>query len=421
MSEPAPDGRRPAAVALVLVLGMIAVVITAAVGYRLLGGCASGSDPGTVAAPADPPGDADRATATAVTTAGLPVTPLWSTGAAARGAAAIGASADTVFVPQRGSNGPDGSVLRAHDPATGAVRWQRTGPVLGATGTVLAAEGVAVVTGGTRDGRGEVAAFREPTGELLWCVRLSVGAPGLVDLLGDGADTVVLVERGGGTATVTALGTRDGRQRWRTEVPAAEDGVPVLAPGDDGVVALPGAGGARVVALDLATGTQRWDHDGPEHPQPLLGAPGRVVARTDGGAAGLAAADGTDAWAPLRGAGPGAPRFGWVDGDLAVLDRPGSGLLARRLSDGTVGWQLGWRDLGVRPPAGTPPAAATGGRRVVANGATVLVLDPATGAAGAGTVDGGALDALAADPTGTVLVARNGDRVTAFRPGGAGR
>ncbi|MHA6795276.1 outer membrane protein assembly factor BamB family protein [Pseudonocardia bannensis] len=418
MTQQVPGRHRPAAVALILVAVMITLVVGAAVAYRTLGGCASGGDAGP-AAPAGPPGDADRTAAAALTTAGLPVTPAWSVAVTGRGLAAAAATGDTVLLLDRGA---DGSVLRAHDPSTGVARWQRTAPGLGSTGIVLAQQGVAVVTGGARDGSGELAGLRETDGQVLWCAGLSAGAPGLVDVLGDGADTVVLVERAGGTATVTALGTADGRQRWRTEVPARGDGAPVLSPGAGGVVALPGDTG--LVALDLATGAERWrtpspgSSGSPEDPRPLLGVPGRVVAATAAGAAGLSAADGTEAWSVATDGALRAPGFGWVDGDLAVLDRstsaqPRSGLLARRLSDGTPGWQLNWADVGVAAPAGTPATAAAGGRRLVADGATVVVLDPATGAAGSGRLPG-AVDALAADPAGGVLVTATAERVTVY-------
>lgn len=260
----------------------------------------------------------------------------------------VGADADIVLVQAAGDLT---TTIRAHDLATGAVRWSvvpgGTGVkaiVTPAGGPVLA-QGIAVfgwsIVASEKTpsgGPGGVIAVDAATGATRWEAPLS-GGPG-VDGVVALTPTTVLV----GGRSLRGLDRQTGGQRWTQDGsgPPFNGGAPYVAV-DGELVVLPTSTG--LVGLDGATGAVRWRATGAGSALggPLAVADGVVVAAIGNGPTAQIRAfdanDGRDLWTQ-----PGTPAYGgaWAIGDgiVAVLDPTDRAMVAYELATGKVRWRV---------------------------------------------------------------------------------
>lgn len=147
--------------------------------------------------------------------------------------------------------------LVALDRTTGRQRWELSV----SSPTVTDAGGVLLVTSPTRDIRVHLQAVDVVTGEVRWSRRYD-GTPGVGPAV---AGDLAVVFAGAATPTATAVGLRDGRQRWRTTLRAPADAA--VAVGGDVIVST----GNGAVGVSGVTGSRRWS---------LPVGPARVVVRS---------------------------------------------------------------------------------------------------------------------------------------------
>lgn len=211
--------------------------------------------------------------------------------------------------------------IRALDPKTGGLVWQRDGDIVsdiaGDTALLVNPKGW------------QVSAVDAGTGRPKWTYG---PPPGEVSRSAVVAGEVVCF----GTTSVRAIGTDDGRPRWTAQV-SAERGY--IASGDVLVctsLAI-GTGAGRITGLDVHNGHIRWTFDIPQQPADPRSANGMAyVCDAEGTIRAVRAADGVVRW-QRRGLGSSGPPWLAADADAMYYSADGE-IRAYAAGPGTPLW-----------------------------------------------------------------------------------
>ena len=158
--------------------------------------------------------------------------------------------------PADASAGAVSATLSVHDLASGSVRWSMLLAGIGVAGGVVVHDGVVYVST-------QPAAFDLGTGAPRWRADV-VGTVSGGAALSPSGDTLFVVAAGGGGAgpALLALGTADGRERWRTGLGAVAASIRER-PWVTGDTVVIGLFSGEVIGLDAASGAERWRYRPP--------------------------------------------------------------------------------------------------------------------------------------------------------------
>lgn len=273
---------------------------------------------------------------------------------------------------------PDGG-LRAHDLATGELRWRRDA-VRRDHAFLATADGVAVATPDRR-----LALIDAASGEERWRTERGVLTDRHPVLIGD-----AVITRSGGA--LTAFGLEDGAMLWQLR------GVPGSALGVVGGLVIGTEAGRRIAAVDATTGTRTWELDLPTGALADIAAGESGVHRTNNDVGRLVTYDlddGSRLWQQRL--------AGWMStsplpvGDLVVVryvrheeTADGQELVVETVAFDAVDGERRWSEQGtsltsspgVRPGASSlprPAASAEAGTLVAAHGRLIRGLSLSDG------------------------------------------
>lgn len=309
--------------------------------------------------------------------------------------------------------------VRALDPRTGKILWSRPTDVGPADKVTAGADAVYLFDARKEEDQPDsvMRAVDPASGAVRWTYRVPFGFPWGAVATG----SVVCVAVGN---EVTALGAKDGKQRWT----ARATGMSVTARA--GLVVAMGDG--VLTGVDARSGRIRWTYEVGDSPPFSLVSDGLVFARDQLGTVyAVRADDGKTAWkkpldyrSSMRWAGDGLVFVDDVDGPVRALRADtGKPVWSRQL-----GGQSGQGGQSEANPYGAPSTLGlSGGTLWVASNSdqTVYALDSADGRvqwtygaqASSGSDQDAASGALAID--GLVLLATQGGHVEAVSPPGA--
>ena len=127
----------------------------------------------------------------------------------------------------------------------------------------------------TMDARGQVMAFMADTGRRLWGVETTPKGEDSAVVGGGIGYSNEMIYAGTGYAEVVALSAQDGKERWRSNVPAPVRAAPTVAEGRVFVVTLDN----QIIALNAETGERIWGYAGISEVAGLLGGASPAVDR----------------------------------------------------------------------------------------------------------------------------------------------
>ncbi|MBU2091989.1 MAG: PQQ-binding-like beta-propeller repeat protein, partial [Alphaproteobacteria bacterium] len=127
----------------------------------------------------------------------------------------------------------------------------------------------------TMDAQGQVMAFMADTGRRLWDVETTPKGEDSAVVGGGIGYANETIYAGTGYAEVVALSAQDGKERWRSNVPAPVRAAPTVAEGRVFVVTLDN----QIIALNAETGERIWGYAGISEVAGLLGGASPAVDR----------------------------------------------------------------------------------------------------------------------------------------------